>query len=88
MSLLCRYFKYELLVKGAITKEDLPIFLSARLDKSNTTCMFSAAQLRTSSTSHLTGGVGTSIVHPVSLLPLNMNLESQGRQLESQGLKW
>ena len=25
----CRYFKYEILAKGAITKEDLPIFLSA-----------------------------------------------------------
>ena len=52
----CSYFKYELLAKGAITKEDLPIFLSAWVDRSNTTCMFSAAQLRTWSTSHLTGG--------------------------------
>ena len=51
-----RYFKYELLAKGAITKEDLPIFLFAWLDRSNSTCMFSANQQRTWSTSHLTGG--------------------------------
>ena len=51
-----RYFKYELLAKGAITKENLPIFLSAWLDRSNATCMFSANQQRTWSTSHLTGG--------------------------------
>ena len=56
MCLRCKYFKYELLAKGAITKEDLPIFLSAWLDRSNTTCMFSAHQQRTWSTSHLTGG--------------------------------
>ena len=51
-----RYFKYELLAKGAITKEDLPIFLSVWLDRSNAMCMFSANQQRTWSTSHLTGG--------------------------------
>ena len=51
-----RYFKYELLAKGAITKENLSIFLSTWLDKSNSTCMFSANQPRTWSTSHLTGG--------------------------------
>ena len=51
-----RYFKYELLAKGAISKEDLPVFLSAWLDRSNSTCMFSANQQRTWSTSHLTGG--------------------------------
>jgi hypothetical protein len=51
-----RYFKYELLAKGAITKEELPIFLSTWLDRSNAKCMFSANQQRTWSTSHLTGG--------------------------------
>ena len=51
-----RYFKYELLAKGAITKDDLPIFLSAWLDRSNSLCMFSMNQQRTWSTSHLTGG--------------------------------
>ena len=56
MCLRCKYFKYELLAKGAITKEDLPIFLSTWLDRTNTTCMFSAHQQRTWSTSHLTGG--------------------------------
>jgi hypothetical protein len=35
------YFKYELLAKRAITKEYLPIFLSAWLDRSNSSCMFS-----------------------------------------------
>jgi hypothetical protein len=39
-----------------MTKEDLPIFLSAWLDRSNAMCMFSANQLRTWSTSHLIGG--------------------------------
>ena len=51
-----RYFKYELLAKGAMTKENLPVFLSAWLDRSNATCMFSANQQRTWSTSHLTVG--------------------------------
>ena len=52
----CRYFKYELLAKGAISKKDLPIFLSTWLDRSNSKCMFSSNQQRTWSTSHLTGG--------------------------------
>ena len=51
-----RYFKYELLAKGAITKDDLPIFLSAWLDRSSSLCMFSHNQQHTWSTSHLTGG--------------------------------
>ena len=50
------YFKYKLLAKGAISKEDLPIFLSSWLDRSNSACMFSAVQQRTWTTSHLTGG--------------------------------
>jgi len=51
-----RYFKYELLAKKAITKESLPIFLSSWLDRSNAVCMFSAAQQRTWSSSHLASG--------------------------------
>ena len=39
-----------------MTKEDLPIFLYAWLDRSTSPCMFSANQQRTWSTSHLTGG--------------------------------
>ena len=50
------YFKYELLPKGAISKEDLPIFLTTWLDRSNAAYMFSAFQQRTWTTSHLTCG--------------------------------
>ena len=53
---LSRYFKYELLQKKAIAKEDLPIFLTTWLDRSNQACMFSAAQQRTWTTAHLTCG--------------------------------
>lgn len=53
---LLRYFKYELLPKKAILKEDLPVFLSTWIDRSNAACMFSAAQQRTWATSHLTSG--------------------------------
>lgn len=56
MSVVCRYFKYELLAKKAIAKEDLPIFLTTWLDRSNDACMFSAAQQRTWTTAHLTSG--------------------------------
>ena len=51
------YFKYELLAKGAISKEDLLVFLTIWLDRSNSTCMFSVFQQHTWTTSHLTGGV-------------------------------
>jgi hypothetical protein len=51
-----RYFRYELLAKGAISKEYLPVFLTTWVDRSNSACMFSALQLRTWATSHLTGG--------------------------------
>ena len=54
--LFCRYFKYELLPKQAILKEDLPVFLSTWLDRSNAACMFTVAQQRTWTTSHLTSG--------------------------------
>src|ERR1700737_4422593 len=50
------YFKYELLAKGAISKDDLPVFLNTWLDRSNSACMFSALQQRTWTSSHLTGG--------------------------------
>jgi hypothetical protein len=53
---LHRYFKYEILAKGAISKEDLPVFLAIWLDRSNSACMFSVVQQRTWTTSHLTGG--------------------------------
>ena len=53
---LHRYFKYELLAKGAISKEDLPVFLATWLDRSNSACMFSTLQQRTWTSSHLTGG--------------------------------
>jgi hypothetical protein len=75
-----RYFKYELLAKGAITKEDLPIFLSAWLDRSNSMCMFSANQ-QLHGPHHISQEVvGTLTVLLVSLLPLKLNLGNQGRQ--------
>ncbi|KAG0571575.1 hypothetical protein KC19_VG023500 [Ceratodon purpureus] len=51
-----RYFKYKLLAKQAIAKENLPIFLSTWVDRSNAACMFSALQQRTWTTSHLRAG--------------------------------
>jgi hypothetical protein len=54
--LFSRFFKYELLPKNAILKEDLPFFLSTSLDRSNSSCMFTAAQQRTWTTSHLASG--------------------------------
>jgi len=53
---LFRYFRYELLAKGAISKEDLPVFLTTWLDRSNSKYMFSPSQQRTWTTSHLNGG--------------------------------
>lgn len=44
------------MAKNAISKEDLPVFLSAWVDRSNAACMFSALQQRTWTTSHLTAG--------------------------------
>ena len=51
------YFKYEVLAKRAIPKEDLHVFLTTWLDRSNSMCMFSTLQQCTWTTSHLTGGV-------------------------------
>ena len=39
-----------------ILKEDLPVFLSTWLERSNAACMFTAAQQRTWTTSHLVCG--------------------------------
>ena len=58
------YFNYELLPKRAITKKNLPIILSAWHDRSSPSCMFSANQQRTWSTSHLTGGGWYLDCHP------------------------
>lgn len=55
-SLFSRFFKFELLPKKAILKEDLPLFLSTWLNRSNAACMFTAAQQRTWTTSHLASG--------------------------------
>ena len=45
-----------LVPKKAILNEDLPVFLSTWLDRSNAACMFTAAQQRTWTTSHLASG--------------------------------
>ena len=52
----CRYFKFELEGKGAIASLDLPPFLSSYLDRTSTAYMFTAHQLRTYTTTHLSGG--------------------------------
>ena len=44
------------MAKGAISKEDLPVFLTTWLDRSNSACMFSPLQQRTWTSSDLTGG--------------------------------
>jgi hypothetical protein len=43
-------------VKDVISKEDLPVFLTTWVDRSNSTYMFSAVQQRTWTSSHLAGG--------------------------------
>jgi hypothetical protein len=43
-------------VKGAISKDDLPVFLTTWVDRSNSAYMFSAQQQRTWTSSHLAGG--------------------------------
>jgi len=45
------------LAKGAIANEDLPVFLTTWVDRSNSKCMFSPHQLRTWTSSHLAGGI-------------------------------
>ena len=51
-----RYFKFELEGKDAMASLDLPPFLSSYLDRTSATCMFTAHQLRTYTTAHLSGG--------------------------------
>ena len=83
----CRYFKYELLAKGAITKDDMPIFLSAWLDRSNSTCMFSANQQRTWSTSHLTGGGWYLDCAPGFTPPFETELRKSREAVEESGVE-
>jgi hypothetical protein len=45
------------LAKGAISKDDLHVFLTTWVDRSNSAYMFSAQQQRTWISSHLAGGV-------------------------------
>ena len=56
LCLPCRYFKFELEGKKAIPSLDLPPFLSSYLDRTSVACMFTAHQLRTYTTPHLSGG--------------------------------
>ena len=52
----CRYFKFELEGKGAIASLDLLPFLSSYLDHTSVACIFTAHQLCTYTTAHLSGG--------------------------------
>ena len=77
-----RYFKYELEAKGAIQREDLPTFLSGFLDRNSADCMYTANQLRTFTTAHLSGGgwyldCPISYTHP-SEVDLRNSLEGIG----------
>jgi len=50
------YFKYELLAKNTIIREDLPPFLSSWIDQSSKECMYTPSQLRIFRTANLIGG--------------------------------
>ena len=50
------YFKFELDGKEAIARIDLPPFFSSYVDRTSPICMFTAHQLRTYTTAHLSGG--------------------------------
>ena len=81
-SFWCRYFKFELLGKGAIQRADLPPFLSVFLDRTSSSCMYTANQLRTFTTAHLNSGgwyidCPISYTHP-SELQLRNSLEGIG----------
>jgi len=54
--MLCRYFKYKLLAKNAITRENLPPFMTSWLDRTVPECMYIELQLCTFTTANLTGG--------------------------------
>jgi hypothetical protein len=51
-----RYFMKELLPKGAIDKNKLPLFLTTWVDKTSQHCMFSQGQLRMWTLPHLKAG--------------------------------
>ena len=51
-----RYFKFELYPKGAISKTNLPPFLTTWLDRSSPNCMFTTSQLSRWTTPHLQSG--------------------------------
>ena len=95
MSVFGRYFKYELLTKKAISKDDLPIFLTTWLDRSNDACMFSAAQQRTWTTAHLTSGawyldcgLGYTPPHEVELKKSRQSLpESEEQMLDLNAIE-
>lgn len=77
-----RYFKLELEAKGAISRLDLPPFLSGYLDRSSDTSMFSPHQQRTYTTAHLSGGgwyldCTISYTHP-SELEFRKSLDGKG----------
>ena len=78
----CRYFKFELEGKGSMASLDLPPFLSSYLDRTSTTCMFTAHQLRTYTTAHLSGGGWyldcTLDFTPPSEVQLRRSLDSKG----------
>ena len=82
-----RYFRYELLAKGAISKEDLPVFLTTWLDRSNSACMFSALQQRTWITSHLTGGAWYLDCAPSFTPPFETELRKSREDASESGIE-
>lgn len=84
---LNRYFKYELLPKGAISKEDLPIFLSSWVDRSNASCMFLALQQRTWSSSHLTAGAWYLDCMPSSIPAFEIELKKSREAVGESGVE-
>ena len=76
----CRYFKYELLPKKAIAKEDLLVFLNNWLDRSSDSCMLSPSQLRTWTTAHLNSGAWyldcSTLFTPIQEMELKRNREA------------
>lgn len=83
---MVRYFKYELLPKHAIAKEDLPVFLNTWLDRSSDVCMLSASQLRTWTTAHLNLGAwyldGGTTFTPIQEVDLKKAKEAAGIVVE------
>jgi hypothetical protein len=81
------YFKYELLAKGAISKEDLHVFLITWLDRSNSTYMFSALQQRTWTTSHLTGGAWYLDCAPSFIPPFETEFRMSREDVRESGIE-